>query len=224
GRARLARAPGLEPAAAAAARDRTRVRRARGRAPVDGRVARGQLREARRDDVRGVVLPALLRGAELGGARRLHRPVRRLVLRLAGADEHDREQARRGLRRALVHLPRTGRGGRGEAPPARSAPLLALPRRGRPLAPPRRVDVDLPDRVARRHDRARHLVGEGRAARAAAAGARLPATERRPDLARRRAYAAKRQRSPSSSEVTHAAPGVATTAIGCGPTVSLPAT
>ena len=61
----------------------------------------------------GLGVPALLRGAELGRARRLDRPVRRLVLGLARPDEHDRDQARAGLRRALVHLPRARRGAAG---------------------------------------------------------------------------------------------------------------
>ena len=40
-----------------------------------------------------LVLPALLRGAELGRAGRVHRPVRRRVLGLARADEADRHAA-----------------------------------------------------------------------------------------------------------------------------------
>src|SRR5262245_54446479 len=217
-RARVARAPALANAAAAADRARGRVRRRGGPAAVGRRRNPRELREARGDDVRRVVLPALLRGAELGRARSLHRAVGRRVLGVARPDEHDHAQARARVLLALVRVPGAGLGRRCPARPAGSPLLRALPRRGRPLESPRRLDLGLPDHLARRHAGARDLAGARRLRppRAAAPLARIPAAERRPALAR--GQGSRRQRSPSKSDVTQAEPAASATASGLVPT------
>src|SRR5919201_5713978 len=182
-RARLARAAALAVVVAGAARAGDRVRGRRGRATGDGRGRGRELRQARRDDVRCLVLPALLRGAELGRAGGGDRAVRGLLLGLARPDEHDREREAGGVLGAVVHVPGAGGARRCDARIAGSALLRAVPGRDRPLAAADCVDVAVPGRGPRRDDGARDVAGRRRPPRAAAALGRVPAPERRPSLA-----------------------------------------
>ena len=95
----------------------------------------------------------------LGRPRQLGHPVGRRVLGVARADEVDRRAPRARLHRALVRVPGPGRARGREPRPAGHLLLRAVPRRVGALRAARRLDLALPRRVARRHDRADGLVG-----------------------------------------------------------------
>src|SRR5215218_9552942 len=87
----------------------------------------------------GGVFARVVRAAALAGAA------------AAAARTHDHAEARARLLLAVVRVPGAGRGRRSPARPAGPALLRSLPRRGRPLESPHGLDLDLPDRLARRH-------------------------------------------------------------------------
>ena len=135
-------------------------------------------------DLRRVLVPRLLRDARRGScsSRRSSRsstptrsgagPTKEITTNHAGT-----------FYDALLRVPGARRARRGEPRAARPALLRALPRRRRPLRPAAVLDVARRRRLVRRDDGARGRPRGRRAAGAAAALGRVPARERRPDLA-----------------------------------------
>src|ERR671930_66915 len=127
-------------------------------------------------------VPAVLRGAQLGGARVADHPLGRRVLRLARPDEGDRDEASARLQRLLVRLSDPRRAERRESGPARPDVLLALPGGGGALPAAAASDVAADDPVLRCYARPRRMEESRRPPRPPPPCARLPARERGPDL------------------------------------------
>ena len=168
-RARLPRAAALADAAAAAVPGRRRVRRARVRARLRGRRGRVELREARGDDRVRVDVPALLRGRELGRARRRARARGSTPTRSgAGRRITSSRTSSTSSRRSPSPTPsRATRGGEPRAP--RPALLRALPGRGCAVQAARVLDVARADGLGRDDDGPHDAVHRQRPPRATAA-------------------------------------------------------